>query len=62
MRSFNDWFHNGPGLEITVGCFLILAAALFVLALCSAADADDTTPDVDLDTEMRRLVEDEGKR
>jgi hypothetical protein len=62
MRSFNDWFRNGPGLEIVVACFLVLAASLFALALCSAADTDDDTPDVDLDTELRKLVEDEGRR
>lgn len=35
---------------------------LFTVALCkTAADSDDHTPDVDLDTELRALLERETK-
>lgn len=57
MRPFADWILANPWL-IVVAFF----GLLFVMfALASAADADDTTPEVDMDTRIARAIDDARK-
>ena len=61
--DIETWFVARGGWVLIAMCAIALFFALAVFAMTNEPDDEDrTAPPVDLDTELRRLIEDEQKR